>query len=309
MRKITTIFLFVSIMLMACTVSEAKTSPRKSRQHVSQSKGKTGNTNTVKYAIYEMPLDESQLTLETFDLLPGSNVKSVEIQSECRNSKIDFNERGQVTSYLNWSECTSASASLERYVYNDNGELIAYIIEKTSDFRDEENGSIWDFGPVYKQTYVYERENGKVVEIAEAILIDGGLNYAGQTHMKFIYDKSGNLSEAICKENPAVKFEFVDKKKVSYTSSYYPDYDTRSFLKLMRATGNNPKLSNLEIGDIEVPYNTQYKIPIKWTHFDDYEELELYDEPYEREEELPTAKDSKGNWTEKNGDVRTIIYY
>lgn len=96
--------------------------------------------------------------------------------------------------------------------------------------------------------------------------------------------------------------KYLNKEKI-YDAGYYGSYDSNSFLILMKRTRNNPKWSTLLIGDIEAPQNSTYKIPVKWSYFEN-------SDPYFPEKVSPTSKDSKGNWTENEEYVvRTITYY
>lgn len=91
---------------------------------------------------------------------------------------------------------------------------------------------------------------------------------------------------------------FFNWRKRRTGNLFQPSHSERS-----KRTRNNPKLSTLLIGDIEAPQNSTYKIPVKWSYFEN-------SDPYFPEKVSPTSKDSKGNWTENEEYVvRTITYY
>lgn len=247
------------------------------------------------YAIFNYAtFDGKTFTQKDFDLNTDKRVKKLvvtELDEVFDNTVTYFFDENQRLIKVDDEAYFSCYApSRTQIIYDENGRLDKEIYTYLEDLCDS------GITPYVECCYTYDWKGDKLESILERIKIDNGLNYVGEpTHLKIVYSPEGKPAEAICVENPNVKFIFNKKGDVINRSYYRVNYP-------MDSDWYTPE-DGLQLDDLFWRgVNFDKKMPLEW-------EIEKYDSDEnggaDDYNSIPKKnltygpKDKYGNWTRK----------
>lgn len=315
MKKIVYILTLLFIVAGAAD-TEAKTRKSSGKRKTNTSVGKNSTTqgSAISYAIFNViPFEGKVPTIETYGLNKSEGIKRIEQKGYhdeyigFTDYTLEFDKEGRL---VLWESQPDDWYYPERliFTYNDNGEVASidyYSLEGAQDSM---------YMPLVECIYKYKWEDGKVKEITETIKVDEGINYQGKpSHLDLSYDENGNLTSAVCRENPKVFYKIDNRNKIIKRGYYACDYRK---MQMYEGTPSSKDEFFSIVNKKKIPLKWEYRIePVdyetvvnRFNSIADWEDLSSYP---------GYTYDSRGNWSKRmysdeDGTTtyeRTITYY